>query len=213
MSSGIHTIYTISSSDPDVPVSYKIGLGWASGETDHLMVFRVRGLAAVRTAYAHLPGLGGYRSLWVTVPLSGAAKIADDAARIRLDNWARAYGHPSPLLHGFSHGHMSVSEYLTCTGFTCGAEILAHAKISPHTPFLDAWEALAIAAEEWPRERWGGSPPKVQHLTVRREGGGMASDKTREKVLYAAARWSSAYDAAGICHRAERELAPLLKEI
>jgi hypothetical protein len=214
MSSGIDWKYRVSNADPEQPpISYSVGLAWASGASNRLAVGLVSGLDAVRTAYADLPGLGSHRQLWLK-QMSGAAQIAGTASRYLLDVFARKLGKKSPLVHG---GHSvetrSVEDWVRDNSFVCGHEIAEYGGVALDAPFLANWELLAIAAEEYPRERWG-ICPKVKTLKV--ETWGMdrreVSKDGAARVLDAAEAWSRAVDARTASIEADISLANLLDD-
>ena len=158
MSSGINWMYRFSSGiQTQPPIQYLVGREWASGEVaEPAVIAHIHGLSAVRTAYARLPGLNGPRSLWLRASLSGPQLIANVAAQYALDVFARAQGKSSPLLPGCPRPETrTVAQFFEGKAFVCGCEIAAHGNIPLDGRFLDHWCALALAAEEWPQEKWG----------------------------------------------------------
>jgi len=214
MASGINWKYRIGNVDPtEPPISYCVGVGWASGARNKLTVGLVSGLDAVRTAYADLPGLGYHRQLWLT-RMSGAAQIADAASRYHLDIFAKERGKKSPLIHGGMNVETkSVEDWIHDNAFICGREIAQFAGVALDASFLDNWELLAIAAEEYPRERWG-ICPKVKTLKV--ETWGMNPREVGKdeavRVLDAAEAWGRAVDTRTASTEADINLANLLDE-
>jgi hypothetical protein len=214
LGTGIEFRYkVVNANSNEPPVSYVIGIAWSNGgkSPDHegLGIFHLKGLEAVRTAYAELPGLGLDRQLWNTSPLSGPTKIAQDASRYILDLTAQKMGKKSPLIHGGGSRieTRTVGEYFSATEFVCGAEIAAHAGVSLTDRFLDNWERLAIAADEWPQQRWGVCP-KVTKLKVMTWGSnGVEVGQTEaSRVLDAAVEYSK-------CVKMWGAMTPLVLEV
>jgi hypothetical protein len=215
MSSGIDWKYTVSNSNPaEPPIRYDVGVAWASGAQNELVVGCLSGLDSVRTAYAHLPGLGYYRNEWLRAPLSGAAKIAEDASKYLVSIAARKVGKESPLIHGgYNVDTMTVGKWLDSNGFVCGREIAEYAGVALDATFIGNWEALAIAAEEYPRHRWGVCP-KVRSLKVETWGLN-PREVTRDeaaRVLDAAEAWGRAVDTRTAYTEADVSIANLLDE-
>lgn len=185
MSSGINWRYRISNRNPEEPpISYSIGVAWVSGgqSPDHegLTVGFVYGLDAVRTAYAQLPGLGNHRELWLKARISGPEEIADTAAKLQLARFAQQSGKRTPLGYGGDPSE-TLGEYISGSAFVCGREIAEHAGLALEDKFLDVWHRFAIAAEEYPRDRWGICPKvtalKVETWGVPADGGGKELDR------------------------------------
>ncbi len=215
MSSGINWKYRISNANPaEPPIDYSVGISWASGDSNQLAVGLVSGLDAVRTAYAQLPGLGYHRQLWLKAQFSGAAQIADAAAKYQLDVFARKMGKRSPLTHGgVDIETRSVENWIRDNGFVCGREIAEFAGVALSAPFLANWESLAIAAEEYPRDHWGVCP-KVKTLKVETWGTDRREVNKDEaaRVLDAAEAWGRAVDTRTAFTEADISLTSLLDE-
>lgn len=168
MSSGIDFRYIVRNSlETEPPIRFIVGVAWATGAHDEMAVCHLAGLKAVRTAYSSVPGLGGHRELWLKSSLSGPQEIADAAARAQLSRAARKLRKQSPLSSG--NWNETVEEHFLNSEFCCWSEIAAHAGVAPSDSFLGSWERLAIAADEWPKKKWGFSP-KVTRLRVERWG-------------------------------------------
>ncbi len=171
LSSGINWMYSVTNANPEEPpVRYCLGRSWANNEANCLDLGLVSGLAAVRTAYADLPGLSYNRELWVRTRLSGVDQIVAAAAARLMEVAAQRTGKKNPVCHGGPHrleGLLSetIERWIEANGFVCGREIAEHANLGLEKSFLENWEKFAFAAEEWPRERWGVCP-KVSSLRV-----------------------------------------------
>lgn len=215
MSSGVDWMYKISNANPEEPpIEYSIGISWASGgPPNELEVGLIWGLSAVRTAYEPLPGLGYHKNLWLTAKLSGPEKIATSAARYQMEVVAQKLGKRNPLIHGqVNVDKITVGGWLENCAFLCGKEIAAHAGVELDALFLENWERLAIAAEEWPRERWGVCPA-VTALKVERWGQRQTVPLNNDealRVLDAAEAWARAVDAQKEDRRARSELIGML---
>ncbi len=218
MSSGIEWKYQISNRNPEEPpISYSIGVGWGTGHLNDLTVGLVSGLGAVRTAYSDLPGLGYHRQLWLNARMSGPAQIADTASKHLLDIFARKQGKKSPLIHGgFNIEDRKVGEWFQDNGFLCGREIAEYAGVALDAPFLTNWELLAIAAEEWPRQRWGICPKvtAIRVVATTYRGDQEVGKDEALRVLDAAESWARAIDQRSIREKADAGLVHLLdKEV
>lgn len=215
MSSGVDWMYKISNANPEEPpIEYSIGISWASGAPpSELEIGLLWGLQAVRTAYEPLPGLGYYKQLWLSPQLHGPQTIADLAAKYLVEVAAAKLNKRNPLVHGqINVQTITVGRWLENSAFVCGKEIVEFAGVALDALFLENWEALAIAAEEWPKKRWG-ICPKVTALKVeiwgQRQTVPLNNDEAL-RVLDAAEAWARAVDAQKEDRRARSELIGML---
>ena len=199
MSSGINWKYKIVNGEKSgVPIQYSVGNSWTSGngsspDHDGMTVGLIFGLDEIRTAYAQLPGLAGLKEVWLHCELSGARKIVNDASLYLLDIAARKLGKTTPLVHGGCNiEERTVAQYFEDNAFVCGKEIAEFAGVKDESIFLENWEKLAIAAYEWPREKWG-ICPKVELKTlivVDWQTKQSVSSEKAIKVLKLAEKWA-----------------------
>lgn len=214
MSSGINWKYRVSNANPEEPpVRYEVGVSWASGGAkDEFVVGLFQGLEAIRTAYASLPGLGYNRNLWLSSELSGPEKIARDASRYLLAVAAHSKGKNSPLAYG-GDPNRTVGKWIDDSCFVCGREIAEFAGVPFNSLFLANWETLAIAADEYPRQRWGVCPEvtrlKVERNTSSSSGREEVGKEEAVHVLATAEAWGRAVDLSWP-HQEGIKLAPLL---
>ncbi len=210
MASGYDVYFRVTgSSSEEPPVSYSLGLYWTSGnQTDfRLDVSLDSGLDALRTAYSGLPGLGGHRELWLRATLSGANSVAKSAAELLLSRYSAEKQKKCPVFRR-DHG-ATVGEWIRENRFPNGEEMAGYAGVYLNSLFLDYWESLAIAAEEWPRARWGVCP-KVTTLKVHDLKGNELGRQDACRVLDIAERYSRDVNVGQYLGASSRKFAPMV---
>ena len=131
MASGIAWKYRIENLS-GAPVRYDVGMAWATGEPDALVVGTVQAYRQSALLLMGLPGLGGAREHWRSAEY-GYEFVAVRAAK-----------------NTMSH---SAAEWLKWVAWPGDhAAFLKAAKVDAHDDFSKVWSRIAEAAETYPKQ-------------------------------------------------------------
>lgn len=182
-------LFQIETYSDSPPVQY-----WVARDPEKGLVVspEVRGLSSLRAKYKNYPGLGGIRGLYKTVKLDGSEDISLTAAKLHLDPaMQKLYRKKFASEHNKDHS-FTIADW--CDEFFCGKEIAEFVGAKPNHKFLDYWQALAVASEFWPLEKWGLDIVNPEKLIVKSATGVAVPPDLAKRVLRLARAWERGWE-------------------